>query len=61
MKTLLQSFKHFGRLISRVIVLMTLTLVYLLMIAPYSLFVKSNRKIINRNHVYKTEDLDRMF
>lgn len=61
MKRIGEIFKRIGKLISKVIVSLTLTLVYFLIIAPYSLFVRFQRLTIHRNHTYESKDLDRMF
>lgn len=61
MRKIIQIFRKIGKRISQAIVSIVLTIVYLIIIAPYSLFVRFNRKIINRNYSFNDKDCDRMF
>lgn len=61
MKKILNRLKALGKTISSVIVSVILSIVYILAIGPYSLFIKFNRKKNLRDYQYKKVDADRMF
>ena len=61
MKKILIPFQYIGKMISKLIVALCLLLVYLIVVAPYSLFIRFNRNPIYRNRIYDASDLDRMF
>ena len=48
-------------MISKLIVALCLLLVYLIVVAPYFLFIRFNRNLVYRNRVYDASDLHRMF
>lgn len=61
MRKIIQIFRKIGKLFSQAIVSLVLATVYLIIIAPYSMFVRFNRKITNRNYSFNDKDCDRMF
>ena len=48
-------------MISKLIVALCLLLIYLIVVAPYTLFIRFNRSPVYRNRIYDASDLDRMF
>ncbi len=61
MKKILNILKALGKKIGNVIVDVILSIVYILVIGPYSLFIKFNREKNLRDYQYKKVDADRMF
>ena len=61
MKKILIPFQYIGKMISKLIIAFCLLLVYLIVVAPYSLFIRFNRNPVYRNRIYDASDLDRMF
>lgn len=61
MEKLIHLLRKIGKRISEAIVTIVLTAMYFMFILPYSLFVKFNRTVVNRNYSYKSDDLDKMF
>lgn len=53
--------KTFGESINNIIISTILTIVYLLIISPYALFIKFNRKKIQRDYKYKKANGEKMF
>ncbi len=61
MKKILVPFQYIGKMISKLIVALCLLIVYLIVVAPYSLFIRFKRSPVYRNRIYDVSDLDRMF
>ena len=53
--------KEIGKKISQIIVIIVLSIVYIVVIGPYRLFIKFDRQKRIRNYIYKDVDSDRMF
>lgn len=60
-KKIITILKTFGESINNIIISIILTIVYLLTISPYALFIKFDRKKIQREYKYKKADAEKMF
>lgn len=61
MKKISAAIQKIGKTISRTIIAIALTIVYVLFFPLYAIFIRFNRKIISEHRIVKKEDIEKMF
>ena len=61
MKKIFTAIPKIGKTISRTIIIIALTIVYVIFFPLYAMFIRFNRKIITEHRIIKREDIEKMF
>ena len=61
MKKIFAAIQKIGKKISRTIITIALTIVYVIFFPLYAMFIRFNRKIISEHRIVKREDIENMF